>query len=177
MCQVFEVVLNRNKGTNRIMGYVDYRGCYVCSSYAVEKDTGYIQTTHDGHHTRLHRLIYESFFGTKIPKGLKVRHTCHNKTCCNPLHYALGTAEDNSRDNVDNPNMNNVKRKLTLHQKRAIVKNTTKTNVELAEHYAVPVRTIYKIKQDAKNGKTFTSKDKPSIPKKRRANQKIPSRK
>jgi predicted transcriptional regulator len=93
------------------------------------------------------------------------------------LHLAVGTHQQNVDDNKLNGHKRKKKTILSLSDKRRIIKNKTITNQELAEKYNVPVRTIYKIKQDAKNGKTFTSKDKPSISNKRRANQKKPSRK
>lgn len=165
MLHYFEYALNREKGMHRIMGYVTPNDCCICTSYAVEKDTGYIQITHKRKHTRMHRLLYETFFDTKIPNGLVVRHKCHIKTCCNPLHYELGTQLNNSDDNQDNPNMHKNKTELTLTQKRAIVKNKILTNVELAKKYGVPVRTIYKIKQVAREGKLHSKRagDKPSM--------------
>lgn len=33
-----------------------------------------------------------------IPKGMVVRHICHNRLCCNPKHLLLGTQADNVAD-------------------------------------------------------------------------------
>jgi hypothetical protein len=33
-----------------------------------------------------------------IPEGFVVRHTCHNRACCNPNHLLLGTRADNVDD-------------------------------------------------------------------------------
>jgi hypothetical protein len=35
-----------------------------------------------------------------VTEGWLVRHTCDNPPCCNPAHWELGTAQDNSDDMV-----------------------------------------------------------------------------
>jgi len=171
----FEILLDRPAGSNRIMGMINENNCYVCNSYATD-DAGYLMLSVEGKTTRLHRLIYQRLNGV-IPDGMEVRHLCHNKKCCNPDHLAVGTHQENMDDNKLNGHKHKNKTLLRLSDKRRIIKNKTITNQELAEKYNVPVRTIYKIKQDAKNGKVFTSKDKPSIPNKGRVNRKVPYRK
>jgi hypothetical protein len=48
---------------------------------------------------RLHRHVYETVKGP-IPKGLVIRHLCHNRACCNPDHLRRGTHKQNNRDTV-----------------------------------------------------------------------------
>ena len=48
---------------------------------------------------RAHRWVYEQEVGP-IPKGLMVRHLCHNRACVNPEHLAVGTAKDNRQDDI-----------------------------------------------------------------------------
>ena len=46
-----------------------------------------------------HRYAYERHKG-KIPKGLHIRHKCHNRWCVNPEHLSVGTPMDNISDTV-----------------------------------------------------------------------------
>ena len=56
-----------------------------------------------------HKRSYEDHVGP-VPTGAVLRHTCENKSCCNPEHLLLGTQRDNYYD------MGEEKRKQ-LHQK------------------------------------------------------------
>jgi hypothetical protein len=47
----------------------------------------------------IHRLFYEHIFGP-IPKGLVIRHICHNRKCLNPKHLLAGTQQENIQDSV-----------------------------------------------------------------------------
>ena len=46
-----------------------------------------------------HRNSYRMHKG-EIPKGMVVRHLCHNKLCVNPEHLAIGTYKENMQDSV-----------------------------------------------------------------------------
>ena len=46
-----------------------------------------------------HRYAYAAFKGV-IPEGLIVRHTCHNRACCNPEHLDIGSHKDNWLDSA-----------------------------------------------------------------------------
>jgi hypothetical protein len=35
-----------------------------------------------------------------VPDGLDVRHSCHNRACCNPAHLSPGTRKQNMQDSV-----------------------------------------------------------------------------
>lgn len=45
-----------------------------------------------------HCVAWELSNGCQVPDGRVVRHTCHNKLCCNPDHLLVGTNADNSQD-------------------------------------------------------------------------------
>jgi hypothetical protein len=46
---------------------------------------------------RTHRYVYCLVYG-KPDKGNVVRHKCHNRLCCNPIHLEQGTHRDNWLD-------------------------------------------------------------------------------
>jgi hypothetical protein len=48
---------------------------------------------------RLHRHVYETVKGP-IPKGMVIRHLCHNRACCNPDHLRRGTNKQNNQDTI-----------------------------------------------------------------------------
>lgn len=50
-------------------------------------------------HVRVHRLAWMLMRGD-IPKGLQLRHLCHNKICINTEHLMPGTSQENIQDNV-----------------------------------------------------------------------------
>jgi len=72
---------------------------------------GYGQITIAGKYWNSHRLSYTMNKGP-IPKGLLVRHSCHNKRCCNPDHLSVGRDLDNYHDSFD------VHRDILDQQKR-----------------------------------------------------------
>lgn len=47
-----------------------------------------------------HRYVYFKTYG-EIPDNLVVRHTCHNRRCCNPEHLLIGTSKDNWYDSEE----------------------------------------------------------------------------
>ena len=53
----------------------------------------------DGRCHNAHKVAYELSHGP-VEKGLVVRHTCHNRKCCNPAHLTTGTQQDNVEDMV-----------------------------------------------------------------------------
>lgn len=45
-----------------------------------------------------HRIAWTLAAKRPIPANAVVRHTCHNRACCNPQHLVVGTHRDNMRD-------------------------------------------------------------------------------
>lgn len=73
-------------------------GCWEWTG--VPNSAGYGQLTIDGVYWASHRYSYTHYHGD-IPKGLVVRHKCHNRICCNPDHLDTGTHKDNYHDSEE----------------------------------------------------------------------------
>ena len=94
-----------------------------------------------------HRWTYEQHHGP-IPKGLVVRHLCHNKTCVNPEHLAIGTPADNSQDDVDADRQlkgEQIATSKLIKQQVLDIRSTSLSGIKLAEIYGVHKTTIYDI--------------------------------
>ena len=61
---------------------------------------GYGQFQRDKKYWTTHTFVYVQLYG-EIPKGSVIRHTCHNRKCCNPDHLVIGTHKDNYHDSRD----------------------------------------------------------------------------
>ncbi len=62
--------------------------------------TGYGRVSLGGQVFLAHRVAYFLANG-ECPTDLLIRHTCHNRRCCNPSHLISGSSADNSQDMVD----------------------------------------------------------------------------
>lgn len=61
---------------------------------------GYAYTKYRGKDRRVHRVAYELTHGS-IPAKKLIRHTCHNRPCCNGRHLQTGSHRQNMRDMVE----------------------------------------------------------------------------
>ena len=55
------------------------------------------QKRRKGNIVKAHRFSYETHIG-RIPNGMMLRHTCHNRACVNPMHLLPGNAKQNYED-------------------------------------------------------------------------------
>lgn len=98
-----------------------------------------------------HRFSYELHKG-KIPKGLLVRHKCHNPSCVNPEHLVVGTQADNMNDCVKAGRQckGETRPKAKLTEKQVVeIKSRVSMGAgtkELSEIYGVSKSTISNIK-------------------------------
>jgi hypothetical protein len=82
--------------------------------------------------TSVHRESYRVFIG-EIPEGFLVRHRCHNKRCCNPLHLDVGTDRDNWLD-------------MLVDGHTRLIEQDGEANIssKLSEQDVYDIRTIFK---------------------------------
>ena len=64
---------------------------------AGKSDTGYGQCRFKGRKVGSHRASYEIAKG-RIPTGMQIDHTCHNRGCVNPDHLRLATHKENAEN-------------------------------------------------------------------------------
>lgn len=65
--------------------------------------TGYGQLTEDGKYWLAHR--YAKSCAELVSEDDIIRHTCHNRKCCNPEHLEVGTHLENYYDSLDKHRM------------------------------------------------------------------------
>lgn len=53
-----------------------------------------------GRDRKVHRVIYEAFFG-EIPEGREIHHKCNNKGCANPAHLEPVTRSEHLKRTYD----------------------------------------------------------------------------
>jgi hypothetical protein len=86
--------------TMKIWRKVEIKGsesCWPWLGARTEKGYGSYKDRR-GRFLRSHRIVYELYYGEKIPDGLNVCHRCDNPICCNSKHLFLGTQKENIRD-------------------------------------------------------------------------------
>lgn len=88
-----------------------------------------------------HRAAYMYAKGP-IPRGLLIRHMCHNRRCVNPAHLEVGDEKDNARDTLLAGNLHS---KLTWNDViriRITYRHGDATVEQLARRYDVAPVTI-----------------------------------
>ena len=61
-------------------------GCWLWTGSTVN---GFGMMNVDGFSVYTHRLAYELSIGEPLPLRMQIRHTCHQRLCCNPEHLRL----------------------------------------------------------------------------------------
>jgi hypothetical protein len=65
-----------------------------CWLWTGNQTHGYGSIRVEGHHLRVHRVVYEAMRGP-IPEGLTIDHLCRVRNCVNPAHLEPVTAVEN----------------------------------------------------------------------------------
>jgi hypothetical protein len=91
-----------------------------------------------------HRFVWELFNGP-IPDGIFTLHRCDNRSCVNPSHLFLGSADDNAKDMVfkhrQSMGEHRPLHKLTVNQVREILSSPL-LQKEIAEKFGVSQQLI-----------------------------------
>lgn len=80
---------------------IDIKGKDECWNWKGSKNPqgyGQVWSNSKKKQIKAHRLAYEIYNQTSIPKGMLICHKCDNPPCCNPYHLFLGTSADNIND-------------------------------------------------------------------------------
>lgn len=129
--------------------YKNRHGCFIVTSH-YKDHAGYAHFYRDGKIWRIHRWIYQKYYG-EIPKGMLVCHSCDNPSCINLKHLFLGTQKDNIQDALKKGRMqkgeNHTNSKLTENQIREIRKSYESNRV-LGRKYNVNHSIIGLIKRN-----------------------------
>ena len=65
-----------------------------CWEWTGTIERGYGKFAIKGVSKRVHRVVYEAFFGP-VPEGLVLDHLCRNRKCANPWHLEAVTSQEN----------------------------------------------------------------------------------
>lgn len=113
---------------------------------ATKDDKGYGMFHHPGtgrKMTKAHRSSWLLFVG-ELEDSTRILHTCDNRACVNPKHLYPGNQKQNAFDR-DSRGRNGAA-KLKKEDVKAIRKNTTDSNVELARFFGVSRMTIVRVR-------------------------------
>lgn len=121
-------------------------GCWEVTSH-MTNDGGYPTKNYYGRPRRIHRMVYELFWGN-VPDGIMVCHTCDNRRCINPDHLYLGTAKDNHDDALDRNRIkqSHVPKKLSSRDV-AEIRGSEKSALILSREFGVSRQMIYDIRK------------------------------
>lgn len=131
-------------------------GCWIWTG-STDKPGGYGQFRILGENYPAHRYSYELHKG-KIPEGMFILHSCHNRSCVNPNHLRVGTREENMKDMTDagrqarghDQGLSKLETEQ-VYQIRACIEEGFSTHL-LAEKFGVSDSTIC----DIKAGRTWS---------------------
>ncbi len=125
-------------------------GCWGWNGYIAK--TGYsILSSRYLNESRAHRISYILHKG-KIPKGLFVLHSCHNRACTNPDHLRIGTNKENMRDKyvAKRQHFNVAKKKIDAI--KIMIQSNKFSDEEISKIFKVRLTCIFAIKEKKLEG-------------------------
>lgn len=131
------------KDIERFWGKVDkdsspifYSGTRCWEWKGARHSQGYGAAWMGNKYCRSNRVAYELIYG-EIQDGLQVLHHCDNPPCCNPLHFFLGTTQDNVDDRMKKGRQGNSAPKHPARREmHGMVKLTQEQVAEIRRRYA-----------------------------------------
>lgn len=122
-----------------------YKGtlCWIWSKVYSNNDYGAIWIPSLKKLIKVHRWSYICGRGD-VPEGSLVRHMCHQKLCCNPIHLETGTHKDNWSDSESTHRTN-----YTNRRKKWVVDGQVHFgDVEAAKAAKVTISKLYKFSKE-----------------------------
>lgn len=107
-----------------------------CWNWIRAKTFGYGVVAYPKKITRVHRIMYENYYGD-IPSGMQIDHLCRNRACCNPKHLEAVTQKTNLYRG-ENP-------KIVAHINGTCVKGHDKKNFYIRKNGQVAYCRICKL--------------------------------
>lgn len=145
---------NKNKPTKtrlqRFMEKIDYTsspdGCWLWTASKVPEGYGHFWGSAEKL-SYAHRYAAEHIGGMNV-KNKIVRHQCHNKSCVNPVHLKVGTAQDNIKDSLEAGHYTGSTQRLTRKETAAILKaaDGKERNQDVAERFGITPRYLRYLK-------------------------------
>ena len=131
---------------DRFWSKVDQSG--DCWEWRASKRRGYGQFRYDGHYQLAHRVAWQLENGP-IPTddsyhGMCVLHSCDNRSCVNPEHLFLGSANDNMQDKVSKGRQYTKLTKEDIPRIKDMLSCGAR-QVDIADWFGVSHRTISRI--------------------------------
>lgn len=87
-----------HRKVRRILSQVTINSNTCCMEWGGTIHKGYGRISLNNISEHVHLIIYRHFKGDYDIKRFVIRHSCDNKSCCNPYHLVKGTQSQNIKE-------------------------------------------------------------------------------